>query len=311
MLLSTILVAATLAASPDADHPSLRIGDAAPPMDIAHWVKTPGGVSAITPGDGAIYVIDFWATWCAPCIAGFPEISELQEQYAADGVIVVALSDEPLETVEPFLAKPFKGGTHSDRMRFTIATDPDASVRIGVLEAMSEYSIPQTVVIDRDGAIVWIGHPKVDDLPGVLEQVVAGSWDPAPWRETFEARLTAGDDFEELIAAQRWDDAVAAAGDDWEKLNQIAWTITLNAEGKIRNRDVGLAADLAARAFDLSDETQAFPLHVLGMIAFEQGEVARAVELERRALELEPEDGAWIGYYTSTLKRYEAALEGE
>jgi thiol-disulfide isomerase/thioredoxin len=311
MLITTALAAAAFAALPEVPPPALRMGDPAPAMDIAHWVKTPGAVDSISPGDGNIYIIDFWATWCAPCIGGFPALSDLQREYADEGVIVVALSDEPLETVQPFLDRPFRDTTHGERMDFVVATDPDASVRTGVLEAMSEYSIPQSVVIDRDGTIVWIGHPEVDGLEGALERILAGSYDLEAWRETFESRRAFGKQFAALLEQERWQEAADLAGDEWSRLNDIAWRITLNQGGAIENRDLDLADRLAAEAFAMSGETETFSLHIRAAIAFERGEIDRAVELEQRALDLSPPDGNWTGYYRQTLARYEAARQGD
>ncbi len=244
VLIPLVSLAASVSAVPD-----LRIGDPAPDMDIAHWVKTPGGVSAITPGDGNVYVLDFWATWCAPCIGGFPAMSELQEEYADRGVVVIGVSDEPLATVEAFLrTRVDEDRTQSDRMRFVVATDPDLSTRTGVLEASSRYVLPQGMIIGRDGVIEWVGHPKTGKIEDVLAAYLAGDWDRAAYRETFEAELAAGmsdaDRLEAALENEDWAGAEALAGDDWEQVNAIAWRLVLNPGGAIEDRD--LAARRAA-----------------------------------------------------------------
>jgi len=311
MLIPTMLAAAALAAPPDIQPPALRIGDRAPTMDIAHWVKTPGGVDRISPGDGNIYIVDFWATWCAPCIAGFPALSDLQHRFADEGVIVVALSDEAPEKVESFLELPFRGATHGARMDFVVATDPDGSVRTGVLEAMWKYYIPQSLVIDRDGTILWMGIPDEDGLESALTQILAGDYDPAPWRAAYEQRRARNVVLPTLLDEERWDQAEAVAGDDWERLNDIAARIVFGVDGAVSDRDLDRADRLASEAFERSGRTASFPLHLRGAIAFERGELGRAVEFERRAHEIALPDGAWRELYAETLARYEAALDGE
>lgn len=310
MFISALLVAAALAAPPEVAPPALRMGDAAPALDISSWVKAPGGVSSITPGDGTIYVIDFWATWCAPCLAGFPALSELQERFADQGVVVVALSDEPPETVKAFLDLPIADTTHGARMRFAVATDPDASVRTGVLEAMWKYYIPQSLVIDRDGAIAWMGIPDQDGLAQALEQIVAGAYDMTEWREAYEARRALGLLFPKLLDEERWRDAAELAGDNWSRLNDIAARIALSAPGTIQDRDLDLADRLAAAAFDASGEAAPHSLHIRAAIAFERGEVRRAVALERQAYEMSLPGGDSLPTYQQALARYEAALAG-
>src|SRR5262245_45990939 len=65
-------------AAPAVPQATLKIGDKAPALAIDKWVKgTP--VKAFEPGK--TYVVEFWATWCGPCVATMPHISELQSKY--------------------------------------------------------------------------------------------------------------------------------------------------------------------------------------------------------------------------------------
>ena len=96
------------AADKPQDEPAeMTIGSPAPPIDIEYWLSTAGGTvepfHKLEPGK--IYVIEFWATWCTPCVASMPHIAQLQQEYADKGVTIVSVSDEPLETVEGFLER--------------------------------------------------------------------------------------------------------------------------------------------------------------------------------------------------------------
>ncbi len=55
---------------------------------------------------GKIVLIDFWASWCAPCKASFPTLEELQKNYAEKGVVVISINvDEKKSAMESFLKK--------------------------------------------------------------------------------------------------------------------------------------------------------------------------------------------------------------
>ncbi|MFM8400950.1 MAG: TlpA disulfide reductase family protein, partial [Pirellula sp.] len=83
----------------------LTIGSDAPALDVEHWVQNgEGKFSKVTKFEkGKVYIVEFWATWCGPCVASMPHIVETQAKYADKGVQIVSISDEPKETVEEFL----------------------------------------------------------------------------------------------------------------------------------------------------------------------------------------------------------------
>ena len=157
------------------DDKFLTVGDEAPKPDIAHWIKGKE-VTGFEPGK--IYVMEFWATWCGPCKASMPHISELQEKYKDYNVTVVGVSDEELATVTGFLSK----GDWNDKTKYTIATDPDKSVYNDYMKAAGQNGIPTAFVVGKEQQIEWIGHPMQIDEP--LEQIVKGTWD----REVFKAK---------------------------------------------------------------------------------------------------------------------------
>ena len=111
-------------AKEEAKAKTLTIGDKAPAIDIAHWIK---GKKIEEFEADKVYVIEFWATWCGPCVASMPHLSELQKKYADYDVKFISVSDEDLQTVVSFLFKENKkdGKIHNDRTHYTLATDPD------------------------------------------------------------------------------------------------------------------------------------------------------------------------------------------
>ncbi|MDD5718155.1 MAG: TlpA disulfide reductase family protein [Candidatus Krumholzibacteria bacterium] len=103
---------------------------------------------------GKAVIVDFWATWCAPCRIVMPHLQELSQKYPDQlAVLAVSLDQNPLAVVPPFV----------DRMglTFTILADPAA------MQVAQQWggirSIPTAFLIDRDGKILhqWVGvHPR-------------------------------------------------------------------------------------------------------------------------------------------------------
>jgi thiol-disulfide isomerase/thioredoxin len=63
--------------TPNSEPLPLAIGDNAPAISIDHWVK---GEDFDTFEDGQVYVMEFWATWCGPCITTMPHLSGLHAE---------------------------------------------------------------------------------------------------------------------------------------------------------------------------------------------------------------------------------------
>lgn len=114
-----------------------------------------------------------------------PHLSEVQKKYR-DKVTVLAISDEDLDTVSGFMKKPstVEGKTWAEAMAFTVATDPDASVKNEVFKAAGRRGIPSSFIVGKEGKVEWIGHPMMLDAP--LEAVVNGTWDREAARKSYE-----------------------------------------------------------------------------------------------------------------------------
>ncbi len=74
----------------------LGIGSRAPELDIEHWIQDGNGFfkPVTTFEQGKVYVVEFWATWCGPCIQSMPHLAELQNKYRGQNVQIVSVSDE-------------------------------------------------------------------------------------------------------------------------------------------------------------------------------------------------------------------------
>jgi thiol-disulfide isomerase/thioredoxin len=125
---------------------------------------------------GKVVVLDFWATWCGPCVQTMPLIDSVVREFAAGGVELIAINlEEQPEQVKSMLDR--------HKLKISVALDRDGVVS-------SKYNvtaIPQTVVVDRDGKIARLfvgGGPKsADSLRKALQELSAVKPAPAASRK--------------------------------------------------------------------------------------------------------------------------------
>jgi thiol-disulfide isomerase/thioredoxin len=155
----------------------LNIGDAAPPLAVSSWVKG-DKIEKFDPDK--TYVVEFWATWCGPCKASIPHLTELAKQYKEKGVqfIGVDVWENDTNKVQPFVDEMGEKMDYNVGLDTVAAgTDPsDGKMAKNWLAAAGEGGIPTAFVV-HDGKIAWIGHPM--SLAEPLEKILAGKWDLA------------------------------------------------------------------------------------------------------------------------------------
>lgn len=148
---------------------STELGQPAAPLNIAEWVKGSPVDLAVTK-DKQIVVVEFWATWCPPCIKSIPHLTELQKQFK--DVRFIGVSSEEADVVKKFVTKM------GDKMDYSVAIDADGKTSAGYMEAFGINGIPHAFIVDKEGRIVWHGHP-MDGLDKAIEEVLAGKMDIA------------------------------------------------------------------------------------------------------------------------------------
>jgi thiol-disulfide isomerase/thioredoxin len=195
----------------------LGIGSKAPALNIEHWVQDGNGFfKPVTEFQkDKVYVVEFWATWCGPCIQSMPHLAELQNKYRGNGVQIISVSDESLDEVKDLLGKKNEdvGKTFAEvTAAYSLTTDPDRSVYKDYMTAAKQQGIPTAFVVGKTGLVEWIGHPM--EMDGPLAAVVDGKWD----RETFAKEMVAQQKMQEsmqrlsmLASTGKFTEAIALA----------------------------------------------------------------------------------------------------
>jgi thiol-disulfide isomerase/thioredoxin len=101
---------------------------------------------------GKTVLIDFWATWCAPCRATMPEVENLYRKYRAQGLEVIGINIEGKN-------KKVLEYLDENRFSFTILFDSGDWDAVAA-KAFNVSSIPRTFLIDKQGIIVYSGMPN-------------------------------------------------------------------------------------------------------------------------------------------------------
>lgn len=159
---------------PDAPKP-LKLGDAAPEFKVDEWVK---GEKFDSLESGKVHVLEFWATWCGPCITAIPHLTELQKKYPDVRFVGVASSESGNdEAAKLAKVKEFVAG-QGEKMDYRVVYVGDrAKMSRPWMEAAGQSGIPCSFIVDASGRVAWIGHPMTMDKP--LEQIVKGEYDIA------------------------------------------------------------------------------------------------------------------------------------
>jgi peroxiredoxin len=94
---------------------------------------------------GRPVVVNFWATWCAPCRLEMPALQDAQDQYEDEGLVILAINDqESVEDVADFVDEL--------DLRLTTLLDPD-----GVVSGLyNVFNFPTTVFVDADGVVTAV-----------------------------------------------------------------------------------------------------------------------------------------------------------
>ena len=194
----------------------LVVGSVAPKLNIEHWIQNGGGkFPKVTDfKSGKVYVVEFWATTCGPCVQSMPHLAQLQSTYADNGLQIVSISSEPLDVVKDFLGNELTDESGKKKTidevtkAYCLTTDPDGSSDVDYMLAANQDGIPCAFIVGKDAKIEWIGHPM--EMDGILESVLENKWD----REKYAAEQKLIEEIQKtvggLVRNKKFAEAVAA-----------------------------------------------------------------------------------------------------
>ena len=160
----------------------LKVGDIAPTLSALKWVK---GEPVKELAKGRIYIVEFGATWCKPCIAAMPHMTKLDRKYKKDLDVLSFFimegrqsNDDPknppyLKRVENLVKK------YGDEISYHVAVDDfNRSMEIRWHRAAGFGGVPKSFIIDKDGYIAWMAtSTNYDAIEKVVEYVNSPEYD--------------------------------------------------------------------------------------------------------------------------------------
>ncbi|HEX5052184.1 MAG TPA: TlpA disulfide reductase family protein [Planctomycetota bacterium] len=123
------------------------VGSPAPAVVATAWLNWQGDAPTLAQQKGRVVLLEFWGTWCGPCVRAMPGIQKLHDRYHDRGLTVLAISYETPDVLQPFLAK--------NAWSMPVGSDPDKKT----VAAYGIRSWPTTIVIDKDGNVAHVGSP--------------------------------------------------------------------------------------------------------------------------------------------------------
>lgn len=200
--------------------PELILGDKAPELKYGVWLK---GSPIKEYKKGHLYLFEFWATWCGPCIISMPHLSELAKKHEKDlTVVAVNIWEDksgktPYEALLPRVKKFVKG--MGDKMAFNVTTDTkDGYMGNKWMKAAGQEGIPTSIMV-KDGVIQWIGHPV--KLDSIFNLVMHGNYNLAEERKVAIADAGKAPSKDELIYSTAMK-AVETANENREYITAIS-----------------------------------------------------------------------------------------
>lgn len=283
----------------------------AAPLTGVQWIK---GSPVETFQSGHVYVVEFWATWCPPCRASIPHLTELQEKYQDKNLTIIGISNEDPDVAKPFVEKM------GEKMDYVVASDPQRKVHENYMKAFGIGGIPHAFVIDQKGQIVWHGHPA-QDMESVLELVMSDSYDPVAYQkkkdeeaaqknqlmadfQDYLDKVQAGESFE---TTRPIFESLIEKTSSAEDINAMIFKLLTSVKEDKRDLDAALSA--SNKVIELTDGKDAAPFQLRGILFFQAKRFDEAVAAIQKAYDLLADRPDLQQYMQKTLETYKAAAE--
>lgn len=182
LLVGCLLMNASLA---EDKQTTLKIGDQAPAFNFRLLDGSAG--PQLADFKGQVVILDFWATWCPPCIKSIPHLNQLQEEFKGRPVHFFSITYETAGMVGPFLEK--------HKPQVPIGLDND----FAMFKSYGSWGIPTLYLIDGNGIIASVTGPQ-NVTAEVIEQLLAGKVPDVPQYKGWQDPEGAEEYFRSLLA---------------------------------------------------------------------------------------------------------------
>ncbi len=299
---------------------ALGIGDRAPALSIEEWVQ--GHPVDLAREIGTrVFMVEFWATWCPPCKASVPRLTEFQNKYKKDLTIIGITSKDDRGNTNAAVRRFVKD--KGPKMSYTVAMDKDMVTSMAYMGGAEVAGIPYAFLVARNGKIAWEGSPLDPALDDVLSELISGTFnfDAAAVAAQVDQRFQALDPLFRLgHFSAAWDGLIgilkldpandvalqlllavhleghkdAATYRSWARAHikeyrkngkamaQLATILADNADLATRYPDLALEA--ARAAYDAPGKRTSKVLAVYARALYQIGKLDRAIELQTEAV---------------------------
>ncbi|MGJ5676898.1 MAG: TlpA family protein disulfide reductase [Nostochopsis sp.] len=151
---------------------AVSVGSQAPDLSSSSSFNTEDGKAVrLESLRGQVVLIDFWATWCGPCVDAIPHMQELHDKFKDKGLVVIGHTDASSQGLPQFIEKK--------KITYPISVGKDIGNAYGV------SGIPHVFLIDPNGKIAWDGHPAQLE-EATVANLVKKARPPGPPTPSFE-----------------------------------------------------------------------------------------------------------------------------
>lgn len=136
----------------EAAIPGLKVGDRRPDFSLA---DTDGTSRSIAEWDGKLLIVNFWATWCPPCLEEIPVFVRLQEEFGQQGVQFLGVALDRVDNVRQFMADQSVNypSLHGER----------EAIDVGRRYGNELGALPYTVLVSRHGEVLDMHHGQINE----------------------------------------------------------------------------------------------------------------------------------------------------
>lgn len=277
----SLVTVAFAAASTVASDGDIGPGSSPPKIQVRRWLKG-SPITEFKPK--GVYVVEFWATWCGPCLETIPHLSSLAKTNKDVTFLGVSIWEEEEGDKLPKFVKSM-----GDKMAYNVgySGNKDGMAK-SWMDAAGQNGIPTAFII-KDRKIHWIGHPAEIDKP--LAEVKSGNFDVKAFAKDFEKRAA---DNRKMIEASAAFTAVVELHKTGKKkearaaLNKVVRDYPMTEEWANRQRYIWLSEDdpvaWNAQTDKMLESGDPNKLEEVASFAFNQAQDSKGAAIARIAI---------------------------